>query len=489
MKIMTAMLALSFCGVIAGGIAATPEDVPNLAAVNKRVPQCAHWAVFRCCEILGAPLDLDQVISLMSSDERGHSMLSVMKALEATGFQVEAKATDFRRLCRGPFPAIAHLKPDHYVTIVAADDQYATLFDGYGRRTKRPAKEFTDEWSGKILRVLPAPDDVALPAFISAETAQSPRARFASLLIDKGEMPDAGQIVEYDYPFVNVGHSDLIVTQVKTTCACVKSERPNRPIAPSEHGVITLKYTLDRSVGAFAQEAYVQTNDPVSPVIVLTASGIVKRAVAVSPKYLNLGKVVANRPYSVVCTVEYAGEKPIEIGAVHEENDGVHVKYRMIDDRTRKQKQLEARENTYRVEFLVTYDKAILGQRDTEVRMVTNIAGYEHIVVPILADVVPPVEIYPEALVFRTDESGPQMKKQVTAVSLDAQPFRIIEVQTAHLGLVCSFPGQAVQKADITFTVGAAPEEQPLKDGVVGVLFELIASHERFTAKIPVYFL
>ncbi len=54
-----------------------------------------------------------------------------------------------------------------------------------------------------------------------------------------------GEVATYDFTFTNKGKSDLLISQVNTSCGCTVSKFPKEPIAPGEKG--TIKVTFDSS--------------------------------------------------------------------------------------------------------------------------------------------------------------------------------------------------------------------------------------------------
>ncbi|GHT23031.1 hypothetical protein FACS189419_06420 [Planctomycetales bacterium] len=57
--------------------------------VEKRIetlePQCAHWSILRCCQLLGAPVTLKALLEFLPYQEEGHSMLQMAEILKKIG--------------------------------------------------------------------------------------------------------------------------------------------------------------------------------------------------------------------------------------------------------------------------------------------------------------------------------------------------------------------------------------------------------------------
>lgn len=51
-----------------------------------------------------------------------------------------------------------------------------------------------------------------------------------------------GERVSYGFKFKNMGKSDLVVSEVKTSCGCTTPKFPKEPIKPGEERVITVTF-------------------------------------------------------------------------------------------------------------------------------------------------------------------------------------------------------------------------------------------------------
>ncbi|MET0635038.1 MAG: DUF1573 domain-containing protein [Chitinophagaceae bacterium] len=73
-----------------------------------------------------------------------------------------------------------------------------------------------------------------------------------------------GQVVEVSYRFRNSGTKNLIFASVNASCGCTVPEKPEKPYAPGEEGVIKAKFdSKGRPHGEAQKMVYVQANtDP-----------------------------------------------------------------------------------------------------------------------------------------------------------------------------------------------------------------------------------
>lgn len=77
----------------------------------------------------------------------------------------------------------------------------------------------------------------------------------------------------------NMGADTLVITQIKTTCGCLRAESAKRVVAPNEEVAVALKYYPRGHAGRVKQRVLVYTNRSTEqPSAVLTLTGLVTAA-------------------------------------------------------------------------------------------------------------------------------------------------------------------------------------------------------------------
>ncbi len=85
-------------------------------------------------------------------------------------------------------------------------------------------------------------DVVTNPQTASGEaTGDLPVIEFEKEVHDFGKVIQ-GERVSYAFKFKNAGKSDLVISQVKTSCGCTASKFPKEPIKPDEERVVTVTF-------------------------------------------------------------------------------------------------------------------------------------------------------------------------------------------------------------------------------------------------------
>lgn len=79
---------------------------------------------------------------------------------------------------------------------------------------------------------------------------------------DLGKVKE-GQVVEVSYRFKNAGDKNLVIADVRASCGCTVPEKPEKPIAPGEEGVIKAKFdSKGRPKGENRKDVFVTANTP-----------------------------------------------------------------------------------------------------------------------------------------------------------------------------------------------------------------------------------
>jgi hypothetical protein len=75
-----------------------------------------------------------------------------------------------------------------------------------------------------------------------------------------GKMKE-GAVIEVSYRFKNSGSKNLVISNVSASCGCTVPEKPERPFAPGEEGVIKAKFdSQGKPHGATRKDIFVMAN-------------------------------------------------------------------------------------------------------------------------------------------------------------------------------------------------------------------------------------
>lgn len=422
-------------------IAETSSSI-NGSTFNPAKPQCGHWVILRSCELLGVPIEMPIIKVLMPPKEEGTSMLELRDVFRRIGLKATGKRETLEGLIKVPYPAVAHLNGNHFVTVSVADDEMVRFFDGSGRAKTMKLSDFGKKWDRTLLVIQRANRAAPLPSFANRKHKNQPCIEFDRLIIDKGDVGWNGKPIEYEYSVCNMGEAPLVIEDIKTNCKCLGAERPSTPIAPGGKGAIVLKYSLKEGQGPFKHEALVKSNDPSLPFVKLTAAGNTDTSVRITPKYVYFGKITPGQKRTATVSVHFTGDFPLKILEVSCEKKQVKVVHNNLSRELAQQFRrgmTSAKEPTWIMPnthvLQVTYEAGIrdLGKTAIDTIFVhTNIDGFEKISVPVFAKVVNPVGLYPSVLLFTNVKPNEFVTKTVEVVSLDGRQFQIVSVNVEN---------------------------------------------------------
>ena len=127
-------------------------------------------------------LPISRIRQIAGTDKQGTSILGIVKAAEQLGFQVKAAKGGPESLPKIPLPAIAHVVVNsilqHYIVIYKVAKNTVTYMDpADGDMHKKTVENFSKEWSGGIVLLLPDAEN-----FIEQSQKTSNTVRFWQLI-------------------------------------------------------------------------------------------------------------------------------------------------------------------------------------------------------------------------------------------------------------------------------------------------------------------
>jgi Protein of unknown function (DUF1573) len=119
--------------------------------------------------------------------------------------------------------------------------------------------------------------DVASPLVKQIEIKDPTTVKVIDSVFNFGKVTE-GEIVTYNYRFVNSGNKPLIVTEANASCGCTIPEKPTEAIQPGDTGYIKVKFNSEKRVGQAHKTVTVQSNaEPIFPQLLLTGEVVAKK--------------------------------------------------------------------------------------------------------------------------------------------------------------------------------------------------------------------
>jgi hypothetical protein len=317
--------------------------------------------------------------------------------------------------------------------------------------------------------------------------------QFDTLFIDAGQIPDGQAYVNFEFPFENLGTTDLKVEKVRMTCQCTAvASMPEAPVPPGGRDKVVLRYEVTDSRGPFAHTVYVQTNDVRFPAIPVVIAGNSIQQLFVKPDRLELtvgsGKEGDD---SGRCYIRYAGDAYFELSDPVTDVHGLHVSCQRI---TREMLDgMVSSPKIYRVDqhylyaVRVALDANEFGPVPGEGKITfrTNLERHPTIEIPVVIKAEQPIYVCPSILYLGEVRTDSKISAEVTLMAARDLEFTIDSVSTGTSHLACTYTQDLTRKAQIRF-LGTLSADDQLSDKPVRIKVAVPSLGRVLPIEVPV---
>lgn len=127
---------------------------------QRDITDCGAACLASIAEHYKLKLPVAKIRQYASTDKKGTNVLGLIEAATKLGFEAKGVKGALDSLSKIPLPAIAHIivkeRLHHYVVIYKVTDKYIEVMDpGDGKMHKKTIEEFTKEWTGVLVLLLP----------------------------------------------------------------------------------------------------------------------------------------------------------------------------------------------------------------------------------------------------------------------------------------------------------------------------------------------
>ncbi|MCL6628994.1 MAG: DUF1573 domain-containing protein [Armatimonadetes bacterium] len=376
---------------------------------------CGPTALLVVCRSLEVPADLEELKRLSAfNEERGTTMLGLKQAAEAKGLRAVGMKIGLEELVGADWVAIAHLWGNHFVVVEAGKDGKLRVTDPpYGPKLV-PREQFAEAYSGFALLV--AKDEKAFPK----TEAKGPDLRCDAYTYDFGFL-EQGKQAAHTFKLRNEGTEDLVIGETRASCGCTIALASQQRIPPGGSGELIVTFDSTGRQGGQTHTVFVQSNDPISPVVQLQVGGVVKPArVSVSVRQLSFGTVRTRDGVSREIYIADPGNPSLKVEEAKCDSPFVDVS---LTNRPGK-------------EILIYVVKASLrpgmpiGQFAAIITLRTNHAKEPIVEIPVTADVRGDIEASPDMFFFGMLKKGQNLTRTVTLSTTGKAPLEITSVES-----------------------------------------------------------
>ncbi len=380
-------------------------------------PLCGPKSLLKICQLLEVPATLDELCELSKYDEKtGTNMLTLYKAAIAKGLNVTPMQLSLKQLCDSESYAIAHTDDNHFLIILKCSSEDVAIND-MGKIYSLKKDDFNKIWKGNALVFIKGANKE-----LNNKTSkvEGPIIDFEYKLHDYGEV-EKGDVISHSFTFKNTGTDTLEIREVRSLCSCLKTYIPENYYPPGEMGNIEITFdTKSVSKGFNAKKIYVQSNDPIEPILELALMANIRTPVYIFPERLLLDNIPMNEEIEreVILRDDYERLK-IERISVPE-----GIKSEILPSITEN--------GVLKIPIKLTIkssDNPISFKK--QITIYTNIENQPEIIIPIQGNIINNFKVIPPQILFTSVDAGTTVTKEITLTNKSGKKVKLTEITSS----------------------------------------------------------
>ncbi len=328
---------------------------------------------------------------------KGENMYQLYKEAKRKGLNAVGVKVNLEDIMRLKTIAISHLWNNHFVVVEPeVQGNKIKIYDPLIKKVKEiEIKKFKRYYSGFSLLISNRNIKIS-----RIKKEKAPDIRFDNYNYGFGTVEE-GTKIPFKFIFVNKGEKLLKILKVRSTCGCVLMNIKKNKILPGEKGIIEGIFNTEGRMGFQKQPIYVHTNDPITPIVVLTISGFVNRRVYVVPEIIRFGEVEKGKVEErEIYVVNPRKNRKLKVEKIESNLSG--LQWKIIESRNKNRP-------GYKIKF--SFQPEILQEEiNGKVSIFTNDKKYSRFDIPVVGKIKSDVEIYPELCFFYGEKNREEIK-------------------------------------------------------------------------------
>lgn len=168
--------------------------------------------------------------------------------------------------------------------------------------------------------------DISVKKQESMVAPNSPKAVIENDNIDLGIVP-AGTPVKYRFYLRNDGKSDLIINNIKTSCArCSAAEMSRKSIPPNEEEAINVNLWTHNKIGENSYTVYISTNDPIMPQKTFKFKINLSSPLFIKENTIKFGEIISGKSPTLSLKIHHQNNLSIKDESLAYNNEYFNVK-------------------------------------------------------------------------------------------------------------------------------------------------------------------
>lgn len=335
----------------------------------------------------GIKPDFKEISNLIRKYPNGMSMYQLYKILNNKGLYAYGVKISLKEISELNTPVIAYFYPNHFAVIESFKNGKFKIID-LPNIYYLTEKEISG-YSGFSLLVFSDKNS------FTKLKRDGPDIRFDRYVYNLGNIkPDSK--ISISFRFKNIGNKPLIIKNVRASCGCIVSKLEKKFYLPGERGKIKVTFDTKGRAGIQKESIYINSNDPVTPIILLTIEGIIPISFTYFPHFIDLWKI---RKGEIVKR---------EIFLIGEESR-LKIKKILVPEKFKIEQ--EKIKNGYKL--TLTFQPEEIKNVKEKLVIYTNIKSNRKIEIPVEGEVKGEIEIFPEFLFFGIVRKGENLTRSV----------------------------------------------------------------------------
>lgn len=373
-------------------------------------PNSGISSVVHLCDVLDHPLKEADVarLSLRYPRQGEISLAQIKEAANELGVTLLAVQITLEELATLDRPCLVPVQsPEEFVVVLDMWDSQVRVWDRSGLSVQ-DCKEFGRRFLGYALLTPEAEGKGARIRF------DQPDFHFGVRGMD--------QVIEHIFTFRNVGMADLTLAVEGTSCRCTAVLLDRSVFPPGQGGGIKVSLHTE-GFGNLVETVTVKTNDPRRPKVFLTMRGTVPLGIRVYPAKVFVSAAKGQGAHALIIL---GGPLDLDVSNVVSDQPFLLAS---VEPGPRNETA-----KSWRISIELSKD-APAGKREGHVTITTRHPEQPEIIVPVIINVRPDIELSPAQVFAGIMKAGQKAESFIFISSRSGQHFRIKQVDVSVEGV------------------------------------------------------
>jgi hypothetical protein len=244
-----------------------------------------------------------------------------------------------------------------------------------------------------------------------------PRIQFYEETYDFGTR-DRIEKTAHVFKFKNAGDATLNITRLSKTCGCFAVLMTADTVEPGGEGGIEVTLDTSKYVGKMVKAVYVHSNDPVNPIVKLTAKATIERLIFLDPEQVYVDRKQKGEAITQKVEIMWKRDEPLEVSGLRCSSKDISA--RIVGS---------SKTPHPCVAIEVTIGPGVpMGRLDERVELHTTDRRWPLVSIPVVGFIEGEIQVIPEVFSFGHIEHGKSASQKIAIAKAHEPNLRVEEV-------------------------------------------------------------